>query len=479
MKRKLRTYRDQTEVGGFNVTAWPRSSLKKDPRLRKVCALQAVQETPEAIRVGRMDAACCSSLRTTLGLLLFTFCFSLFSFAEAKVYIDISSPAIKKVPVAISEFTGPQGGDISGVIRDDLDFTGIFLCLDRNSFLEAPSQPFDQRNWSVIGADAVVKGKVTASEKELTAEVFLFDVASGRDIFRKEYQADASLLRPLAHAIANDIYRQMTGESGMFRTRIAFVERKAGQDGLYLADWDGRRERGLGIRGSVLLSLHWSRDGSRLLYSAERYRQWGIYLINFKKMTEEKVFSSKGTNIAGDFSSNADEIMFSSSRTGTPNLYVYNIRTLKLSRLTSSRGIDVSPSLSPDGSQVCFVSDRHGTPQLFIMNRNGHNVRRLTFNGSYNTSPSWSPKGDRIAFSGRQGSRNQIFIIAPDGTGLTQLTGKGNNEDPSFSPDGRYIVFSSDRDGEKGVYIMRSTGEAQKRISPKGVRSFGPRWSPN
>jgi TolB protein len=420
-----------------------------------------------------------SSLLVTLFLPFFALCLSLFAEAEAKVYIDISSPAVRKVPIAVSEFTGQQGEEIAGVIRDDLDFTGIFLCLDRNSFIEVPSQPFNQRNWSAIGADAVVKGRVSVGGNELTAEVFLFDVSAGKEIFRKEYQADATLSRPLAHAIANDIYRQMTGESGIFRTRIAFVERKAGQDGLYLADWDGHRVRDLGIRGNVLLSPHWSKDGSRLLYSSERYRQWGIYLINFKKMTEEKVFSSKGTNIAGDFSTSADEIMFSSSRTGTPNLYVYSIPNSKLSRLTSSRGIDVSPSLSPDGSQICFVSDRDGTPQLFLMDRNGHNVRRLTFSGSYNTSPSWSPKGDRIVFSGRQGNRNQIFIIAPDGSGLAQLTGKGNNEDPSFSPDGRYIVFSSDRDGERAVYIMRSTGEAQKRISPKGVTSFGPRWSPN
>ncbi len=72
-----------------------------------------------------------------------------------------------------------------------------------------------------------------------------------------------------------------------------------------------------------------------------------------------------------------------------------------------------------------------------------------------------------------------MFTISPDGSGITQLTDRGNNEDPSFSPDGRYIVFSSDRDGEKAVYVMRANGEAQKRITPKGLRVFGPRWSPN
>jgi TolB protein len=410
--------------------------------------------------------------------LLFIFHFSLLTVAEAKVYIDISSPAVKKLPIAISEFWGSAGREISDIIRDDLDFTGIFLCLDRNAFIEPPSQPFNAKNWTAIGAEAVVKGMISGT-KNLVVTVSLYDALEVREIFRKEYQTDVSLLRPLAHTIANDIYKQMTGESGIFRTRVAYVARKGGEDNIYLADWDGHRATNLGIKGNVLLSPRWSKDGSRLIYSSERNRQWGIYLLDFKKMSETEVFTSKGTNIAGDFFPNADEFIFSSSMNGSQDLYTYRISGSKVSRLTSSRGIEVSPTLAPDGGQICFISDRDGTPQLFLMGRDGHNERRLTFNGSYNTSPSWSPRGDKIVFSGRQGGKNQIFTISPDGSGITQLTDRGNNEDPSFSPDGRYIVFSSDRDGEKAVYIMRASGEAQKRITPKGLRVFGPRWSPN
>jgi TolB protein len=398
--------------------------------------------------------------------------------AEAKVYIDIASPAVRKLPIAVPEFGGTAGRELSDIIRDDLDFTGIFVCLDRKTFIESSSQPFNAKNWTVIGAEAVVKGTVGGS-KGLMATVALYDALEGKELFRKEYQTDASLLRPLGHTIANDIYRHMTGETGIFRTRVAYVARKGGEDSISLADWDGHRAVNLGVKGNVILSPRWSRDGSRLLYSSERIRQWGIYLLDFKKMSETRVFSAKGTNIAGDFFPDADEFVFSSSMNGDQDLYTYRISSTKLNRLTSSRGIEVSPALSPDGSQIAYISDRDGTPQVFIMGRDGHNSRRLTFNGPYNTSPAWSPRGDRIVFSGRQGGKNQVFITGPDGSGLSQLTDRGNNEDPSFSPDGRYIVFSSDRDGERAVYIMRANGEAQKRITPKGLRVFGPRWSPN
>lgn len=420
------------------------------------------------------------SLRGVLGVAgaLLTLSALLVTDASAKVYIDITSPAFKRLPIGISDLAGPKGQEIAEILRDDLDFTGLFMCLDNKAFVETPSQPFNPSNWSVIGAEAVVKGTVQG-DKNLSAAVTLYDVMEGKEIFRKEYQTEASLVRPLAHTIANDIYKQLTGENGIFRTRIAFVTRRGGEDNLSLMDWDGFRMNSFGVKGSVILSPHWSRDGAKLLYSAERNRQWNLYLLNFSRMVEAKIYSAKGTNIAGDFFPDGDEFVFSSSSSGSPDLYAYAISSSKLTRLTSSRGIDVSPALSPDGSRVVFVSDRDGSPQLFVMTRNGADVRRITFSGSYNTSPSWSPKGDKIAFSGRQGGKNQIFLVNSDGSSLLQLTDTGNNEDPSFSPDGRYIVFTSDRDGEKAVYIMRANGEAQKKITPRGLKAFGPRWSPN
>jgi TolB protein len=192
----------------------------------------------------------------------------------------------------------------------------------------------------------------------------------------------------------------------------------------------------------------------------------------------KKVFSSKGTNIVGDLLPDGNEFVFSSSKDGNLDLYMMSLKNDTIKKLTSSQSIEVSPTISPDSEHIAFVSDRGGSPQIYVMHRDGSDVRRITFTGSYNTSPSWSPKGDRIVFSGRR-ETNQIFVINPDGTGLTQLTIQGNNEDPSFSPDGRFITFSSDRDGVKGIYIMRINGESQKRITPKRMRAFCPRWSPN
>lgn len=412
-----------------------------------------------------------------LRLVLFLCLFFFSNIAMARVYIDITSPAIRKLPIAISDFDGTHGKELSDIIRYDLDFSGLFNCIDSRAIIEKSIQPFNQKNWSVLGAEAVVKG-IVRMDNGLSVIVSVFDVAEAKEISRKEYKAGIEHLRPLAHTISNDIYREFTGQEGVFRSRIAYVVRHKDYDSLHIMDWDGHRDFETGVKGSVILTPRWSRDGDKLLYSSERQRRWDIYLLDLKAAMEKKVFSSPGTNMAGDFIFN-NEIIFSSTRDGNPDIFLYNIPEARLKKLSLSRGIEVSPAISSDGKSIAFVSNRDGSPQLFIMDIQGYNIRRLTFHGSYNTSPSWSPKGDRIAFSGRVNGRNQIFIINPDGSNPIQLTHGGNNEDPCFSPDGRFIVFTSDRDGEKAIYIMRSDGEDQRRITPKGLRALNPRWSPN
>jgi len=411
--------------------------------------------------------------------LLFTVHCSLFTaVCEAKIYIDITSPAIKKLPIAIPEFSGTGGKQIADIVRDDLEFTGFFLSIDRAAYIEKSSEPFNPKNWTALGAEAVIKGAVSG-DQNLTVVVSLYDANEGREVLRKEYKGAKASLRRLCHSIASDIYQYITGEKGIFRTRVAFVAEDEGKKGLYVMSWDGTDIKQLGIKGNFVLRPHWSGDGTKMVYSSERGGQWGIYLLDFTKMSEKKVFSSQGVNISGNFSPDGEEIMFSSSQDETYGIYNLRLSDSKLTRITSARWIEISPAVSPDGKLVAFVSDKGGTPQIYIMSRNGYDSRRITYEGSYNTSPSWSPDGKKIVFVGRVSGKHQIFIISPDGSALTQLTDKRNNEDPSFSPDGRFIIFSSDRNGSAGIYIMRANGESQKKITPPWLRAFGPRWSPN
>jgi len=397
--------------------------------------------------------------------------------AEADLYIDIvSSP--RKLPVAIMELDGPHGDAISGIIKDDLRQSGVFAPMDPKGFSEDSDKDFDPGNWVGTGAEAVVKGTVE-SLTELVVTVRLYDVVESRLIMEKKYRASSTLLRPISHAAANDIYEKITGKKAVFRTKIAYVSAdKDGNYSLNMADWDGMRSRKLNVKARSLLSPHWAPDARSIVYTAERSRKWGIYTLDFALMKENPLLLINGTTIAGDFFPDGKNLSLSSSFNGSTDIYTYNLKSGKVKRLTREMGIEVSPTVSPDGKRLAYVSDRAGSPQIYTMTKMGYNKSRITYEGSYNTSPVWSPRGDLIAFSGRYGGRNQIFTVWPDGSGLRMLTASGNNEEPSFSPDGRFITFTTDREGRRTVYIMSADGSGQRRISPRGVDAFSPRWSP-
>lgn len=411
----------------------------------------------------------------TAFILLFIIYHSLFAAHAEKVYIDITSPAVRKLPIAVQGFIGKS--EISDIVKNDLAFTGLFDCIDEAAHIEKPEQHFNPNNWKGLGVELVVKGRVMTG-KGLIIVVSAYDVSEGREVLKKEYSGTSDLLRPISHAIANDIYKTLTGQQGIFRTKIAFVGEREGKKELYLMDWDGHRMHGLGVTGGILLSPRWSSDGTKIIYSAERNRSWDIYLLDMNTMKEKNIVRLNGLNMAGNFYPNNKEFVFSSSKDGKSNIYIGDILGMKGWKLISSPWIDVSPAVCPDGNNVLFVSNRSGSPQVYIADKDGSGIRRLTFEGAYNTSPAWSPRGDKIAFVRMINGKNQIFLMRPDGNGVMQLTDRGNNEDPSFSPDGRYIAFTSDRDGSKGIYLMRSNGEDQKRITPKGLKATVPGWSP-
>jgi TolB protein len=420
---------------------------------------------------------------------LFTIYFSLFTEVEAKIYIDINAPSFRRLPIAVTDFRDlgettdreGHGKKIAEVIRDDLDFSGFFDLLDPASFIEDPKKAgitedrIDFKDWSTVGAEALVKGGIILDGQRLTVEARLFDVFQGRLITGKRYTGEVKDIRKIAHRFSNEIVKSFIGEDGIFETSIAFVVNSGGSKDIYIMDYDGHNMRRLTNSGSLNLSPSWSPDGTKIVFSSERGRSWWIFSIDRKTKEEKRLTFERGLNMSPSFSPQGDRIAFSYSKDGNSDIYIMESNNMK--RITNHWTADISPSWSPDGKSIAFVSDRAGSPQIYIMDSNGENVRRITFEGSYNVSPSWSPRGDKIAFASRINGKFEICIINPDGSGLHQLTSTGNNEDPSWSPDGRYIVFSSKRNGRTGIYTMKANGETQRLITPKEITAEGPAWS--
>jgi TolB protein len=412
--------------------------------------------------------------------------------ARARIYIDINAPSIEKIKIAIPDFrnlssnaSGPEfARDLPGVLSNDLDLSGYFVPIDRAAFLAEDNGAMTEdqirfKDWSTIGADLLVTGGYNAIGQSLEVEVRLFDVFRGRQIFGKRILGKTDDSRDLMHRIGNDIVYLLTGQKGIFLTKLAFVGTATGNKEIYVCDYDGYNVRQITNDKSIALLPRWSPQGDKLFYNSYKDGEGpALYMRDMTTGRTVKVSGRKGLNIGAAWSPDGRTAALCLSVDGDPDIYRIDLSGKIIRRVTNSWGISVSPTFSPDGDRMAFVSNRSGGPQIYIKNLQEGKEERLSFEGNYNTSPAWSSL-NRIAYAGMENSRFDIFTIDPSGTGLRDLTnGQGNNEDPCWSTNGRYIAFSSNREGGYHLYLMTANGQNQRRIGISKGEQTSPSWSP-
>ncbi|MCG6910953.1 MAG: Tol-Pal system beta propeller repeat protein TolB [Deltaproteobacteria bacterium] len=413
--------------------------------------------------------------------------------AEEYEYIDISNPFLRKIPTAVPRFKNLSGNQAAGTlavelsdrVADTLAFTGYFEMLDRGAFLADPENPnivasrIKFHNWTAIGSELLITGGVASEGESIELELRLFDTFQEKMIIGKRYKGNRGNQRQMINRFCSEVMLNLTGNRGVFDSRIAFVSASNGKKEIYIAEFDGYNPRQFTNNNDISLFPAWSSDGKWMAYTSYAGGGPDLYIRNIKEKYVT-IVSKKGIQITPAWVPGKFELAATLSFSGDQEIYLLTGRGKIIKRLTQSRGIDVEPTWSPDGSEMAFVSKRSGTPQVYVKNMGSGRVRRLTYEGRYNTQPNWSPKGDRIAFSAMVPGSIDIYTIGVDGKGLRRLTeGQGDNEAPCWSPDGSLIAFSSNREGISKVYIMTAFGTDQRRLISLPGAQTSPKWSPN
>jgi TolB protein len=407
-------------------------------------------------------------------------------------YIDITNPVLRQIPLAVPIFKSLTPNDTENrmaregadLLSNTLAFTGYFKILDRGAFLEDPrttgivSPPLKFSNWTAISAELLVTGGISVSDNLLEMELRLYDSFKGQLLVGKRYTGYLADMRKIILRFCSEVMFQLTGNMGIFSSKIAFVSNGSKNKEIFTCDFDGNDPVQLTQTHSITLSPAWSSDGNWIAYTAYAKGKPDLYI---RHMTENRgaVVAKNGINITPAWMPKQLKLAATLSFSGDQEIYLLTGSGEIIKKLTSVGGIAVSPSWSPDGKQIAFVSNQSGTPQIYVKDIDGEAVRRITFEGKYNTSPSWSPRGDKIAYESRDGNFN-IRVIGVDGTGPYQLTqGAGDNESPSWSPDGSLIAFSSTREGQSRIYVMTANGMEQRRLLTLSGEQTNPSWSPS
>lgn len=411
---------------------------------------------------------------------------------QAKVYIDINAPTLRRIPLAVPTLrheggaVGEAHAEIARGLRTNLGSTELFEVLDPRGYLEdsqtAPVQPSAgaYADWFAVGAEVLIKGRISREGDSLSVDLWALDVLRRQTLFGRHYNAPPGAARTVAHMFANTVLEEFTGAPGPFGTQIAYVVQAGKGKELAVADMDGANARRLTSTGSLSLNPSWSRDGRYVYYTGYQQGDPDLYLMDLATGKHWVVSRRRGLDLSGRDSPDGKELLLVLSEEGNPEIYRMNKATRELVRLTRDRAIDVAPTWSPDGKRIAFVSDRLGNPHIFVMDRDGKDVRRITTSGTHNGDPDWSPKGDWIAFTGKdERGTFQVYMTDPQGRQVRQLTfGPYDTLDPSWSPDGRFLAVTSSREGESAVYVFRVGGQEFRRMSPRGEAASQPAWSP-
>jgi TolB protein len=412
--------------------------------------------------------------------------------AADRVYIDITQPSFERLPIAVPSFkwdnqeASAVSTEAAEALSRALDFSGLFRPLDPRGFLDDPQQmgialeEIQFPVWRRLGAEFLVRGRCRVTGNGIEMEMRLFDVVASRQVVGKIYEGRREDWREMVYRFADEILLALTGERGVFGTKIAYVQMEGQSKEIYLMDFDGSNPIAVTRDNSVNLSPAWSPDGSQLAYVSYVEGPPKVFAMNLRTGTRRLLFGFPGLNITPAWRPGARELAATLSKDGNPDIFLVSDSGEVLRPLVKTWAIEVSPSWSPQGDRFAYVSNETGNPQIYVADADGGRGRRITFEGNYNTSPSWSPKGDWIAYSSLRDGRHDIFVIRPDGSEFRRLThGEGDNEAPSWSPDGRMLAFSSTRDGgAPAVWVMLANGESVRRLTRGGGRQELPRWSP-
>jgi TolB protein len=399
--------------------------------------------------------------------------------ALAQFRVEISGVGATQIPIVLGRFRDEerQPQSISAIVRADLERSGVFKVIDGPAPADENGVP-DYNTLRSRGADAVVAGSASRlADGRVDVRFRLWDVVKGAD---QGGQSEPSLpvdLRLSAHHVSDQIYQKLTGERGIFSTRIAYVTKAPGKFTLRITDADGENIQPALIDNEPIISPSWAPDGSELAYVTFHDKKAKVVIRNVRQGTTREVASFKGSNSAPAFSPDGRTLAVTLSKDGGSHVYLMDRSGANVRRVTDSTGIDTEAKFSPDGASLYFVSDRGGGPQIYRQPVAGGGATRVTFNGAYNISPALSPDGKLLAYISRE-SGFKVMVMNL-GTGEVRgISDTNNDESPSFAPNSRYIIYATKANGRDVLMTSLTDGKGKATLIESGLDIREPVWGP-
>jgi TolB protein len=404
--------------------------------------------------------------------------------AYAQFRVEISGVGVTQLPIAIAPFKGEDASPqkIASIVMADLLRSGQFKQIDATGAgLDEAARP-DMSPWKQKGADHLVAGSVTKlADGRFDVRFRLWDTVRGQDLGAQSYAVVTGDLRLAAHRIADFVYEKLTGEKGVFSTRITYVTKAGTRYTLWVADADGEGAQPALPSPEPIISPSWSPSGAQLAYVSFESRKPVVYVQDVASGRKRILANFKGSNSAPAWSSDGRTLAVTLSRDGASQIYGMDSAGGEPRKLSQSNSIDTEPVFSSDGKFIYFVSDRGGSPQIYRMPVGGEGAgraERVSFTGSYNISPALSPDGRSLAYISRVGGAFKLHVMELGGGSAVAITDSTADERPSFAPNSKLIMYATRQGGREALMTTTLDGKIKARLGSQGGDIREPHWGP-
>jgi len=399
---------------------------------------------------------------------------------HAQFRVEVSGVGMTQIPISVAAFRGEDQSPhkIAAIVQADLERSGQFKGVEASIGLDESSRP-DLSVFRQRGADALVAGSVTRlADGRFDVRFRLWDVVRSQDLGGQSHAVVVGDLRLAAHRIADFVYERLTGDKGVFSTRVSYVTKAGNSYNLWVADADGENAQSALSSPEPIISPSWAPNGNQLAYVSFEARKPVVYVHDVATGRRRLVASFKGSNSAPTWSPDGRSIALTLSRDGGSQLYVMDANGGEPKRLMQSPAIDTEPVYTPDGRTIYFVSDRGGSPQIYRVPAGGGNAERVSFSGSYNISPALSPDGKWLAYVSRVNGAFKLHVMDIATGSVSAITETAADENPSFAPNSRLIIYATLLQGKEALMTTTLDGRIKARLAGQGGDIREPDWGP-
>ncbi len=415
------------------------------------------------------------------GLLFFLAALFFQSTATAQFRVDVSGVGLTQVPISIAAFKGEAVSTqkISAIVAADLERSGQFRTIDAGAVaMDENTQP-DMSAFRQKAVDAMAAGSVTRlADGRYDIRFRLWDVVKGSNLGGASHVVTAPNLRLAAHKVSDYIYEKLTGEKGVFSTKIAYVTKAGTRYTLWTADADGENAIAQLTNTEPIISPAWSPNGGQLAYVSFEARKPEVWVFDMNTRARRLVAGFKGSNSGPSWSPDGRTLAITLSRDGNSQIYAVSASGGEPARLTRSESIDTEATYSADGKSIYFMSDRGGAPQIYRMSASGGGATRVTFSGNYNISPTLSPDGKWLAYISRAGGGYKLFTMDLTTGVANAITDTNADEKPSFAANSKLIVYATKFQGREALMTTTVDGRVKAKLGGGGGDIREPAWAP-